>query len=367
MPPNLIVSTCGASVLTNKRADDERRLLNRYANARTRDDVARQSPDEAARLDAIIADVSQRMTKATPDEAKRQSAELNGLLTFYGSGTIPAGDAHVLLCTDTWLGEVAADIVCNWLKQQGGTAWVERQRDLQTENLESFQIALAELVQWCEETLLEWRHKGYYVVFNLTGGFKSVQGFMQTLASFYADETVYIFESGSSLLRIPRLPVRMDATDAIKSNLSVFRRLANKLPVAQVSGIPETLLMKVEQEYALSPWGELVWSQSRCALYAGGLHPPPSDRIRFSLRFKQSTDRLSPERYCILNERIDDLAVYLEQNINRKRLDFKPLRGDPRPPSTHERDAWADQDARRLFGHFEGKTFVLDALDKGLH
>ena len=38
-------------------------------------------------------------------------------------------------------------------------------------------------------------------------------------------------------------------------------------------------------------------------------------------------------------------------------------------PSTHELDAWADQDTRRLFGHFEedGKVFVLDKLDKALH
>lgn len=36
-------------------------------------------------------------------------------------------------------------------------------------------------------------------------------------------------------------------------------------------------------------------------------------------------------------------------------------------PSTHEMDAWADLDAKRIFGHFEGGIFVLDKLEKGLH
>ena len=34
---------------------------------------------------------------------------------------------------------------------------------------------------------------------------------------------------------------------------------------------------------------------------------------------------------------------------------------------THEMDAWADQDAKRIFGHFEEGCFVLDRLAKALH
>ncbi len=368
MPFNYVLSTCGTSLLTNGRSNEERSLVNRYANAKTREEVTAKSAEDVKRLDAIIADVQTRMRNASPDDAKRLSAELNGLLTFYDGQKIPGGDQHVLLCTGTWLGYEAASVVADWLRQHGGTVQeIKWQKDLQTSDLECFQVALADLVRWCEDCLPGYRQSGYHVVFNLTGGFKSVQGFMQTLALFYADETVYIFESGSALLRIPRLPVRMAATEEIKRNLRAFRRLANGLPVSDVSSIPETLLMHVADEYALSGWGELVWQQSKHDLYAERLYPPPGDRITFGPKFEESTRRLSPDRLRILNERIDDLTVYLEKGTNRNRLDFKSLHGNPRPPSTHECDAWADQDAKRIFGHYEGSVFVLDELAQGLH
>ncbi|WP_029214547.1 putative CRISPR-associated protein [Kallotenue papyrolyticum] len=366
---NCILSTCGTSLLTNGRTDQERRLVGRYANYGKRAQAQSQSAQDVQHLDQIIAAVRDQMQNATPAVARRLSAELNGLLTFYGTQPIPPADQHLLLCTDTWLGECAAQIVADWLRRQGGQAQVIRQRDLQTDHLESFQLALAELVKWCEETLPGYQQANYRIVFNLTGGFKSVQGFMQTLALFYADETVYIFESGAALLRIPRLPVRMAATDEIRAHLRAFRRLSRDLPVTpqELRGIPETLWMQVDDRCALSPWGELVWQQAKREIYAERLYPPPSDRMRFGPKFEESVRGLPPDRLRLVNERLDDLAAYLERGDNRNRLDFKPLRGKPRPPSTHECDAWADQDARRIFGHYEGEVFVLDRLDKALH
>lgn len=363
---NFILSTCGISLLTNKRTQEQRSLVNKYSNYKTREEISQISPEDAARLDAIIADVRTHMSNAPLDQARRMSAELNGLLTFY-KNLPPRVDHHHLICTDTWLGETAARVVENWLKQYVDNVTVIRQTDLQTASLESFQVALAEIVQWCESTLPGYRDSGYHIVFNLTGGFKSIQGFFQTLGLFYADETVYIFESQDELLRIPRLPVRMDREDAIRRNLTKFRRLSRSLPVTDVSGIPETLLMQVDGECTLSAWGELVWNQTRRDIYSKKIYPPPSDLIRCGPQFERSIPNLAPDRRIILNERLDDLSVYLEKKENLSRLDFKQLRGNPRPPSTHECDAWADQDARRIFGHFEGPVFVLDELGKALH
>lgn len=365
---NCILSTCGISLLINACASqDDRSLVNKYANYKTREELAMETSDAVMRLDEIIASARARMCDAQPDQVCRLSAELNGLLKFYEGQPLPHIDQHVLLCTDTWLGETAARIVEDWLKQQQCTAHVMRQRDLQTASLESFQVALAEIVRWCEDTFPGYRQNAYRIVFNLTGGFKSVQGFFQTLAPFYADETVYIFESQRALLRIPRLPVRMAATEEVRRNLKTFRRLSRSLSVADVSSIPETLYMQVDGEIALSVWGELVWNQAKQEIYAEELHPSPSDRIGFGPQFKRSVRDLSPDRLTTLNERLDDLSVYLEKDKHLSRLDYKPLRGDPCPPSTYECDAWADQDARRIFGHYEGQVFILDELGKALH
>src|SRR5699024_1659300 len=138
------------------------------------------------------------------------SAELNGILTFYEDKLHKRQqDQHYLLCTDTWLGEQTAQLVKFWLEKHGLGVQLYRQSDLKTEDLTSFQLALSEIVKKFSVIIEGYCNQEYYIVFNLTGGFKSVQGFLQTLAMFYADEAIYIFETGTELLRIPRLPLQM--------------------------------------------------------------------------------------------------------------------------------------------------------------
>jgi putative CRISPR-associated protein (TIGR02619 family) len=364
--PSFMISTCGTSLLYNQRSPTERMLVSKYANIAHLNAI----PDEdAIALNAIVDQVRSQLSQASFPQVAVLSAELNALIKFYG-GTAPAKrDYHLLLCTDTWLGEEAAKLAEAWLRPYGCTVEVKRQTDLQTAHLDSFQLALSDLVIWLECCIPEYRRRNYRIVFNLTGGFKSVQGFMQTLATFYADEVVYIFESGVDLMRIPRLPVKMAATETVHDHLTTFRRLALHLSVDNTDGIPETMLMRDEQSVTLSPWGQLVWEQTKKQIYTEQVYPSPSPKLKFGNDFMRSLHRLIPDRYLIVNERIDDLARYIEteRRSNLSSLDFKQLQGNPRPPSTHECDAWADRDAKRLFGHFEGHVFVLDKLDNALH
>jgi len=363
----LLLSTCGTSLLTNGRSDQDRQLINRYSNERKPEALP---ADVRTRLDTIINDVRDTALKATPGEIVRMSAELHALVRWYDYRPFPAQDVHVLLYTDTWLGERAAQIVEAYLCRQGCQQVIPyRQKDLQTADLSSFQLALSEIVKWLEELLSDYQHRGYRIVFNLTGGFKSVQGFLQALAPFYADEVIYIFESQQALLRIPRLPVRLVATETVREHLHTIRRLSLGLPVAEteLDKLPETLLMRVNGDVALSAWGEVIWGQERKTVYGEKLLPSPDERLVFGPQFERSVRGLPPDRLALVNERIDDLARYLVAGHNRKALDVKPLRGNPRPPSTHECNAWSDRDARRIFVHYEGAKLVLDALDRGLH
>ncbi len=303
------------------------------------------------------------------------SAELKSLVKLYdGIVNSPGGqmpDQHILLCTDTWLGEFAAQCVCSWLKLQGMNARVERFPDLQTAELDAFQIALTDLVTWCSENIPNNHQAGYRVIFNLTAGFKSIQGFLQTLAMFYADESIYVFESPDApLLRIPRLPVKMQPDETIKTNFKAFRRLANSLDVTpgEVGDIEETLLMHLGNDVTLSTWGKLIWDQTRHHLYEQEILQTPSTKVKFGVNFLKSVSDLEPQRVAQINEKVDALSAYLEgKRANLPSLDFKALKGNPIPPITHELDAWADQDAKRMFGYFESDVFVIDRLDKALH
>ncbi len=289
---------------------------------------------------------------------------------FYGGNLGVASDQHVLLATDTWLGESTARIVADILERYGHSAEVKRVRDLRTDDPDSFRWAMSDLVAWCAETLKGYRDAGYRVVFNLTGGFKSVQGFMQALGMVYADESVYVFERTEQLLRLPRLPVQLDSEAILRRHLAVFRRIAAGLPVheATVADVPESLINMLDGQAVFSPWGELVWREAYRAVYGAGLPEPITPKLRYGSQFQRSLEGLAPDRLRHVNERLDQLARRLEEGETYKpnSLDFKPLQGVGYKGSTHECDAWADQDAKRLFGHFEGGSYVLDRLDRKL-
>ena len=197
------------------------------------------------------------------------------------------------------------------------------------------------------------------------------------MGMFYADEIVYIFQSSSELLQIPRLPIKLDFDEVIANNLQIFRLLGNNLPVnkADCQNIPETLLFSLEGEenVTLSEWGTLIWSQVKSDYYAQGLLEPLNNQVVYSDEFKddiQQLQRTQPKRVREVNIRCDQLCIYLESNlqIHLKAFDFKKLKDNGFRNSTHECDAWADGDARRIFGHFNNDgTYTIDCLAKGLH
>jgi len=366
MSPSFILSPCGTSLLTNQVSDLERKLVGKHANTKQKSEVP---ADDLEQLESLIDRVAQKVASADFESATRMSAELNTIIKLYDGRIANNNDFHQLICTDTWLGETTANFVATWLQAQGLTVDVKRQVDLQTRDIEAFQLALSEIVEWCEQTIPGYRQRGYRIIFNLTGGFKSVQGFLQTLAAFYADETVYIFETSKDLLRIPRLPVEMNPGNVIRDNLEAFRKLALGLDSVNLDRIPETLLMQVDGKTCFSSWGDLVWKNTKDKIYQEQLFPPLSDRLKFGSNFERSIKGILPDRLVLVNNRLDQLSKFLETNgeYNPPSLDFKPLKGAGRLLSTHEVDAWNDRDAKRIFGHYEGNIFVLDILDVGLH
>lgn len=367
--PNYVVSLCGTSILTNGADNDLRKILNRYANIRDENDI----PEESRKLlEKRFMEVAELLKSLDQKNAHTVSAELNSVTRFYKNQFADGRrDEHLLLCTDTWLGERAALLVSDWLKGRGLNVTVYKQTDLQTGSLEQFQLSLSELVKFLSKQSQEYRNHRYRIIFNLTGGFKSIQGFMQTLAMLYADEALYVFESGSELLRIPRLPIQLDAKEELLKHLPQFRRMRYHLPVneRELIGISEVFLFKMDGKSVLSAWGEVVWDKHIREIYGEKIWPAISSKLEYGPRFLNSVQSLTERRLFEINRKIDFLCRYLEKGgeFNLDSLDFKPLKGNPVPGSTHELDAWHDQDARRLYGHYENEVFVLDKLDKALH
>lgn len=90
---------------------------------------------------------------------------------------------------------------------------------------------------------------------------------MNTLGMFYADEVIYIFEAKTAdLIRIPRLPIRMDTQPVLEEKAKIFLLLENGYIARkdEVEEIPEIYLDCDEREHCtLSEWGLLVWEENK--------------------------------------------------------------------------------------------------------
>ena len=372
--PTLMITTCGTSLLTNYARGDAAlaEIVKQSANTTSQG----ATPEITRAIGEALQKCSHKLATSTVRDVRSASAELNGLLGFYKNEWPGANaDQHILLHTDTLQGKGVAEVLESYLRKNGLNAWPQTFKGLRTDTLENFQQGLIGVIEWCHEALPGYREKRYKVVFNLTGGFKSIQGWMQTLGMFYADEIIYIFESGKELLRIPRIPVALDkaVVEEIQNNLPFFRRLAIKLPckTADIPGdIAGAFLYKPGDKIELSAWGRLMWGPARATLYREKVHASPDIRIVYSQRFRDACSKLTAEdQRWNVNERIDDLALYLAggRTNNPKRLDYKKLQGRGRGNSTHEIDAWPQSPAWRIFLHEDGDKVVLDDLAEGMH
>ncbi|MHB8462779.1 MAG: hypothetical protein ACYDA1_09040, partial [Vulcanimicrobiaceae bacterium] len=218
---------------------------------------------------------------------------------------------------------------------------------------------------------------GYAVCFHLSGGWKSVNAYLQGIAMILGIPCVFVFEGSDEMLEIPRLPARLDAEEVLRNHVDVFRRLDSgyALRATDADGIPESLLTEIDGAVRPSVWGEVLWNQSRNAILGESLLPSLSDRFCFSKaaenNFLEITER---NRRIDVQRKFDRIAFIFDTEANATRtlaelngIDLKQLRENPKPPSTHEFDLWHDGSAWRAFAHFDGERMICDSIGKALH
>lgn len=355
----LIISPCGTSILTNGATQEVRKVLTNNANFKEKQ-ISKEDKDS---IDARVNEVKKEIENLSLNDAKKKSAELNSLIQYYKNDLNRPQDHHILIKTDTYLGNKTAEIIKYYLEQQNLVVEILDIKDLQTNDLNSFQLALSEIVQDFSVRLNSYK-KEYEIVFNLTGGFKSIQGFLQVLAMFYADKTIYIFESGNELLEIPKIPIKFNEIEIFEKYLNEFRKLSLGID-CDSSNIPNIYLLHLDDEVSLSPWGKLAWENAKQLIYEKKFYDSPIDKIRYSTGFLKNIKNLQPNRVKELNEKIDDLMRFLEEGNNLKSLNFKQISKGAKQNSTHELYANSDE-AKRVYCHFEGEVCVLDEYGEHL-
>lgn len=352
----LLVSTCGTSLLTNGADPADQNWLKKVAN-----DV----DVDGARLIPIVEDRRVRLLKPDEIARRRMSAELNAIGAVLDRYK-PKEVFHLLVHTDTALGKATAELVQEALSNRTSSLSAG---GLRTNDLTSFRAALPDLTQQLIEVVDSYHSQGWFVVFNLTAGFKPLTGYLQTLAMISADRCVYLFEGAPALMEIPRLPVRGSEAADLQDHLMVFRRLAVGYSVKAdaAKGAPESLLMEDEDKVTTSVLGDVVWARHRAALYAAKLHPALSSKVRVADAVTKAFAGLEAAQKVQVNEALDEFSAYIDNDrALPKSRTFKKLQGEPMPGSTHELYAWSDGATGRLFGHYDAGIFVFDRLTNHL-
>ncbi|ACK73895.1 CRISPR-associated protein, APE2256 family (plasmid) [Gloeothece citriformis PCC 7424] len=270
----VIISTVGTSLLTNQiNRETERdwfKQLSNHANL-TWDNLPNSVKEI---IEELKFRASEQLKQNNLKKIRQASAELNGVFGIYDNDlTTGKVDLHYLIATDTAQGQATAEIVQAFLLQRGLSVNIYTPSGLSTANTSAFSEGIDQLIVWLREEIVKNYRGGYKIYFNLVGGFKSLQGYLNTLAMFYADAIAYIFEGeNSELITIPRLPISIDHSviEIYKVPLALMSNGA-ELSVSEVGGIPESLVYAVDGVLILSTWGKLFWGECKDEFLSGDL------------------------------------------------------------------------------------------------
>lgn len=312
----LVISTVGTSLLTNRinrDNPDEKSWSTLLSNHATLKMSNTPQP-----IREIIAELQNRaeliLNKESIAKIRRASAELNGVYGLYQENLNQAKqDIHWLIATDTAQGQQTAAIIQAFLTQAGINNQIYTPPGLSAANTEDFSGGIDSLLEWIDSLIPGYKNQSYQVCFNLVGGFKSLQAYLNTIGMFYADEIIYIFEGASSeLIKIPRLPIIIDYS-VIKPVEFALMAAGFSVKLEQLTNVPESLLFVVEDEAVLSNWGRLIWNKTKKNLLTGDLLSFP--QIAYETSFLDDYRRRNiPQMRLQLQEKLAIISGTLVKN-----------------------------------------------------
>jgi putative CRISPR-associated protein (TIGR02619 family) len=225
----------------------------------------------------LYSDAEHKIINDDIDEIRRTSAELNGIYGLYRDQLNQGNqDIHWLITTDTAQGQVSAELIRNFLRNNHLVVDIHKPNDLSTASTESFTNGIDELLKWFDEIIPGYQDSGYQLCFNLVGGFKALQGYANTIGMFYrAHEMIYIFEGSSKkeeVITIPRLPIQVDHSVINPMQFALMAADAGVwVKVSELEGVPTTLILVAGDEATLSHWGRLTWNNCKRKFLTGDL------------------------------------------------------------------------------------------------
>ncbi|MBD2690909.1 putative CRISPR-associated protein [Anabaena catenula] len=320
-----VVSTVGTSLLTNQirqKADPKnwKELLDKTAHL-TDEQIKQSSPEIIDILSELTSRAEEQLKSGNTLEIKEASAELNGIYSLY-EDNVDNGklDYHWLITTDTAQGQITAKIIQGFLNKKINCIEIYTPYELSVKNTSKFKPGIDDLIDWLSKKYKEAKKDGYDIYFNLVGGFKAIQGCMNTIGMFYADKIIYVFEgSSSSLITIPRLPITVDYERVKKHqvNLALLNAGASLSP-SLTEKIEEALVAEIDGKITISNWGQLIWHQCKDKFLSSDLLDFP--KIDYDDTFRKDYKSINDPQH----------RVKLQETLAKVSYQFEESNGDTR-------------------------------------
>ncbi|MBW4667365.1 MAG: putative CRISPR-associated protein [Cyanomargarita calcarea GSE-NOS-MK-12-04C] len=322
--PQLVISTVGTSLLTNQlneRTDkkDWKRRMIETANL-TYEEINKYHEDVADIISQLKERANKKIynTEIEVEEICEISAELNGIYGLYGKKLEEGvSDTHVLIATDTAQGRIAAEVIESYLKSKGlnsTSVWIQPELSLASSNV--FTESIAKLIPSMQQTILDCKKTNYRICFNLVGGFKALQGYFNTIGMFYADEIIYVFEGSNELIKIPKLPIKINIEEVEPYKVQLAMMAVGDISKSweEAKKVPQEWAVVDGQEMTLSTWGQLIWSQCQNELLSQD-KPLKFPKIDYTSIFLDEYKNKPANEKIILQENLARAACLL---VNHK-------------------------------------------------
>ncbi len=312
MKKKLILSPVGISLLLNSLRKEE----SEFKRTLLQESNALQLPEEIqVKVDDLVQRATKKLQHGSVSERRKLSAELNSLYALYENDAHNTETIHILLKTDTALGEKSAEILEKFLREEWHSPNIISipVKGLNTASLASFSRGIKNLLKKFDKMIPDYKEKGYEIIFNLTGGFKSLQGYLNIIGMFYADRLVYIFERSSELLTIPKLPIKIDEEKLYKNATKLALLDEGVIFSHEELSIGDALLdIDEENNVSLSEWGQLAWYRVKRDIFSKELVEFP--HIIYEQSFKKDFEKTKELRVRMQESIAKASAILLDNN-----------------------------------------------------
>ncbi|MBF0381534.1 MAG: hypothetical protein HQL69_10980 [Magnetococcales bacterium] len=292
--------------------------------------------------------------------AGRCSPELHALTLLYQGAWENHLDKHTLLFSDTPEDRSATECIAAWLRHKGQFVELLPLSGLEKGESNALDLGIKQFAHWCGTSLTNYRLHEFQIIFNPAGGSHLLTAILQTLAPFYATESIYMLEDGSKLTHLSLPGIVAKGGALVDRHLTLLRRASVELPQ-----IEDKLPNRLFGPDGLTFFGELLWDHNWREIYGDNILEPISQEVKYSPTFIEQVTDLERDRKILVNERIDQICAYLESKgeMNNPVLGFKEIELEKRiPPATHNCHGWVDSSLWRLEGHFDDDIFILDRV-----